>query len=56
MKKVDVKSNGIVIGYTYDDGKTINFLDNKEATKVKNKLFKGQSIGISSREKAINQK
>ena len=40
---------GIVIGYTYNEGKTIDFLDNDEALKVKNDLFKGQPIGISAR-------
>ena len=54
-KKVEVKSEGIVIGYTYDEGKTIEFLDNDEANKVKAKLFKGQPIGISSRQKDISK-
>ena len=49
MKKVEVKSNGIVIGYTYDNGKTIEFLNNEEASKVKKKMFTGQPLSISSR-------
>jgi len=49
MKKVEVKSNGIVIGYTYDEGKTIDFLDNDEAKKVLDKMKNGTPIGISSR-------
>lgn len=56
MKKVEVKSNGIVIGYTYDEGKTIEFLDNEEALKVKDELFKGQIIGISSRRMGVIDK
>ena len=49
MKKIEVKSNGIVIGYTYDEGKTIDFLDNDEAKKVLDKMKTGTSIGVSSR-------
>jgi len=49
MKKVEVKSNGIIVGYTYDEGKTIEFLDNDEAKKVKEKMLSEQQIGISSR-------
>ena len=49
MKKVEVKSNGIVVGYTYDEGATIEFLDNDEAKKVLDKINTGTPIGISSR-------
>jgi hypothetical protein len=49
MNKVKVESNGIIIGYTYDEGKTIDFLDNDEAKKVLLKLNTGMTIGISSR-------
>ena len=49
MKRVEVKSNGIVIGYTYDEGKTIDFLDNDEAKKVLDKMNTGIPIGVSSR-------
>lgn len=49
MKKIEVISNGVVIGYTYDEVINIEFLDNDEALKVKKKLFNGEPIGISSR-------
>ena len=49
MKKVEVKSNGIVVGYTYDEGKTIEFLDNDETKKVLAIMNNGTPIGISSR-------
>jgi len=49
MGRIEVKSNGIVIGYTYDEGKTIDFLDNDEAKKVLDKMNTGTLIGISSR-------
>ena len=49
MKKVEVKSNGVIIGYTHDAGRTIEFLDNDEAKRVKNKMSVGESIYISSR-------
>lgn len=48
-EKIEVKLNGIVIGYTYDEGKTIEFLDTEEALNVKNAMFDGHPIGISSR-------
>ena len=49
MKKIEVISNGVIIGYTYGEGNAIEFLDNKEAFIVKDKLYKGQPVGISSR-------
>ena len=49
MEKVEVTSNGIVVGYTFDGGKTIEFLDNDEAKKVIAKMSNGTPIGISSR-------
>jgi len=49
MGRIEVKSNGIVIGYTYDEGKTIYFLDNDEVKKVLDKMNAGTPIGISSR-------
>lgn len=33
-KKVEVRSNGILIGYTSDEGKTIDFLDCDEAKRI----------------------
>ena len=47
--KIEVKSNGIVIGHTYDEGKTIDFLDNDEAKKVLYKMNNRTPIGISHR-------
>jgi len=47
--KIEVKSNGVVVGNTYNEGKTIDFLDNNEAKKVKDELLKGIHIGISSK-------
>jgi len=48
MNKIEVKSKGIVIGYTYDEGKTIEFLSNSEADKIKNEILTGTTIGISA--------
>lgn len=48
MKKIEVKYNGIVVGYTYDN-KNIQFLDTPEAKKVINKIMENSPIGISSR-------
>ena len=49
MKKIEVKSKGIVIGYTYDECKSIEFIDNKEAKIIQSKLMSGSQIGISYR-------
>lgn len=48
-EKVEVKSNGIVVGYSYDEGKTINFLDNEEALIVMDKLNNMEATFISAR-------
>jgi hypothetical protein len=48
MKKVPVKKDGIEIGYTLDDGKTIQFYDTPSAKKVIEELNSGETIGISS--------
>lgn len=50
MKKIEVKYNGVVIGYTCDESKSIEFLDNEEALKIKEELLSGHPIGISSRQ------
>jgi len=49
MNKIEVRSNNIVIGYTYDEGKTIEFLDNGEAKRIIRMLTTGEPVGISSR-------
>ena len=47
--KIDVKSNGIEVGYTYDNGGTIKFYDNNEAKRVLAILNTNTKVGISSR-------
>ena len=49
MEKIEVKYLNVVIGYTCDGGKTIEFLDNEESKEVQNSLLKGHTVGISSR-------
>jgi hypothetical protein len=41
--------DGIHVGYSNDNGKTIEFLDTEEAKKVKDKILKGRTIYVSSR-------
>jgi len=48
---VEVKYLGVVIGYTYDNCKTIVFIDNEVAEVCKNNIFKNKSLFISSRQK-----
>jgi hypothetical protein len=50
MKKIEVKFLDKLVGYTSDNGKTIDFLDNEAARQVKEELTKGTTIGISSRQ------
>ncbi len=47
-KKIEVKYNGVVIGYS-DGNNSITFLDTKEAQEAKHVLLEGHPIGISSR-------
>ena len=49
MKKIPVKHDDIIIGYTFDEGKTIEFLDNDEAIIIKNKLSISETVYVSSR-------
>jgi len=53
--KKEVKLKGIVIGYTYDEGKTIEFLDNDEVNKIKTELFKGQDAPVMPDIKLIDE-
>jgi len=45
---IEVKYKGILVGYTYD-GKSIKFLNTKEAIEIQNKLTESQNICLSSR-------
>lgn len=49
IKKIEVKFNGVAVGYTYDGGKSIEFFDSKEAKEIMKELNTGSPIGISSR-------
>lgn len=49
MKKVPVKKEGVEVGYTLDNGKTIHFYDTPEAKKVVEMINSGEPIGVSSR-------
>ena len=49
-KEIPVKYNGEIVGYTTDEGKTIQFNDSDASKKVNEMLNQKQSIwGISSR-------
>ena len=50
-----VMYDGIHVGYSNDNGKTIEFLDTEEAKKVKNNILKGHSIYMSSRRLEKNE-
>ena len=47
--KVPVNYNGIVVGYTYDKGKTIEFIDSNVENEINRLISQGQIIGLSSR-------
>jgi hypothetical protein len=47
--KIEVKYLDKLVGYTSDNGKTIEFLDNEAAKQLKEELLKRTPIGISSR-------
>ena len=49
MGKIKVTYKNSIVGYTIDEGKSIDFLDTKEAQEAKNLMFKHDFIGISSR-------
>lgn len=47
--KVPVKYNGVVVGYTIDCGKTIEFIDGAAEGKINKLLSQNQIIGVSAR-------
>jgi len=49
MSKIEVKYNGIVVGHTEDECKTIRFLDNDAAMEVKELMNNKLPISVSSR-------
>lgn len=49
MKGIPVKYNGVIVGWTDFDAKSIKFEDNEEAQKIKEEIMRGESIGLSSR-------
>lgn len=50
MEKLDVKYKNEIIGYTTDDGKSVQFLDTQPSKNfVKNFVKKGNIVGVSSR-------
>ena len=49
MKKLEVKYLGVVVGYTYGEGSTIEFLDNELAKQVLEKINSNNKVGLSSR-------
>jgi|TARA_R110000851_G_scaffold319347_1_gene483653 hypothetical protein len=51
MKKVEVKLNGIVIGYTYGESQIIQFLDNDEVKKLLGEMKSRVDKGIMRRKK-----
>jgi hypothetical protein len=53
MEKIDVKYNNIVVGYTYDEGKTVIFLDNEAAKEIQSQILNGYTVGVSSRRMGV---
>lgn len=49
MKGIPVKYNGVVVGWTDAEAKSIKFEDNEEAKKIKEEIMRRESIGLSSR-------
>ncbi len=47
--KVPVNYNGVVVGYTWDEGKTIEFIDSVAENEISGLISQGQIIGLSSR-------
>jgi hypothetical protein len=47
--KVPVNYNGVVVGYTWDEGKTIEFIDSVAENEINRLISQGQIIGLSSR-------
>ncbi len=52
---LNVMYDGIQVGYSNDNGKTIEFLDTEEAKKVENNILKGHNIYVSSRRLENNE-
>jgi hypothetical protein len=48
-KDIPVKYNGEIVGYTTDEGKTIQFNDGESSKKVNELLTQNQTIWVSSR-------
>ena len=48
-KEIPVKYNGEIVGYTTDEGKTIQFNDSESSKKVNKLLTQNQTIWVSSR-------
>ena len=53
MEKIEVKYRGVVVGHTYDNGKTIEFGNHIIADEIKRELSHETTIHISSRQKGI---
>jgi hypothetical protein len=49
IKSIPVTYNGVIVGHSEDEGKTIHFHSSEEAKKVMNLLNSKQTIWVSSR-------
>jgi len=47
--KIEVKYRDFIVGYTEDEGHTIEFLENKTAKKIRDLLLIDCKLGISQR-------
>lgn len=47
--KIEVKYRDVLVGYTENEGKTIEFLENKTAKQIRSLLLVDCKLGISQR-------